>query len=126
MLVACGDDDASALSPRCLPVGDDVVAAVQGRLHPPGGTLRHAFAVRSDDEPVYFLSAELVRAGRDERRGDILTWATADPRVVAEDYRAVDTQAAEHSAWPRAGERLRVTTDGAVLSRSCVNGKRPS
>lgn len=93
---------------------------------PPGGSLRHGYAVRSDDVDAYFLSAELVVDGRDERRGDILTWATADPRVASEDYRAVDIRAKELSEWSPSGAGERITTDGAVLSRSCVNTDRPT
>lgn len=125
VLTACGGDD-EALSPRCLPVDPPAVAAVEARLAAPGGALRHAYAVRSDDVEAYFLSAELVLDGRDERRGDILTWATADPRAASDDYRAVDVKAKELSEWPASGEAERITTDGAVLSRSCVNTERPS
>lgn len=125
LLAACGDDE--ALSPRCLPVDPAVLTAVEAGVAAQDGAprLRHGYAVRSDDREVYFLSAELVVGGRNERRGDILTWATADPRTPSDDYRAVDTKAKELSGWAPSGDAVRITTDGAVLSRACVNTKRP-
>jgi hypothetical protein len=43
-----------------------------------GGTLRNAQAVKSNDKPVWFISADIDGPGMDEE-DDIGTWAKSGP-----------------------------------------------
>jgi hypothetical protein len=75
---------------------------------------------------VWFLSAELVEAGRDPGlNGDILTWVVTTIDPPPEEYASAERQARRWSAWPEVQDDIHLQDDGGVESRACVAAVRP-
>jgi len=108
---------------RCESVSEEVVAALaSGLTVQGGGTLRDAWAVRSNDfENVYFVAAEIDGPGI-EGDGDIGVWTASDPSSPGGHY-SVNAVAKEFSDWGDGGATtagFSLADDGVSESRDCV------
>lgn len=120
-------DDRSALSPRCEVVPEDVAAHLASRIDGDEPTsLRSPHMVQAEDvTDRWFVSAELVVAGREKDAGRIGTWVTTGRPSPASEFAAVDEDARTNSTWPDGPDDLEVTADGVYPSRQCADHYRP-
>jgi hypothetical protein len=110
---------------RCVSVDRSLVEAIAtGLTVSGGGTLRDAYAVKSDDfQKVYFVSAEIDGPGI-EGDGDVGTWATNSLEAGGGLILAVDGIANEMSDWAdgrKTDAAFSLSDDGVDESRACVD-----
>lgn len=105
---------------RCAAASPGLVSAIEtGLTVTGGGSLSHAFLVRSGDfSKVYFVAARIEGPGMDA--GSVGVWATNSTDGNGSVF-AVDGFAREFSDWG-AGPSMSLGDDGAQEARDCARG----
>jgi hypothetical protein len=109
---------------RCKDVNETVTATIDSSLDE-GLLVRRIHLVESKDEPIVFVSGELVTP-RDGTRddGDIATWTMAN--TTGTGLAAADENARKRSSIAATARSPRyIDIDGFIESRGCVSHDRP-
>lgn len=118
-----GDEDPEpievAVDTRCEEGDATIVEAIAERLTVEG-ELEAAYAVRSEDEDVTFVAAELVGADQPDE-APIGIWAVPGDLAAEPDILAVNAIAREYSDWPF-DEEITEKVDGGEEALACVEG----